>query len=178
MKIRFTVLLVAATLVGAIALTPAVAGQASAAPAAPATNTLSLNGGNFPVSIPGFGTLDSITITGFKVINGVLSAVGTAQYTPTGGTQQTTNFSASLTPTSRTCPILTLDLGAIHLDLLGLVVNTSPIHLNVTAQSGPGNLLGNLLCAVAHLLDNSGVGPLNQVAALLNGILPTGGLTL
>ena len=33
-------------------------------------------------------------------------------------------------------------------------------------QPGPGNLLGNLLCSVAHLLDNNG--PLAGLQTLLN----------
>jgi hypothetical protein len=51
------------------------------------------------------------------------------------------------------CPILDLTLGPIHLDVLGLVVDTSQICLNITADPGAGNLLGNLLCGVAGLLD-------------------------
>jgi hypothetical protein len=51
------------------------------------------------------------------------------------------------------CPILDLQLGPINVDLLGLIVETSPICLMVKAEPGGGNLLGNLLCAVARLLD-------------------------
>lgn len=51
------------------------------------------------------------------------------------------------------CPILTLDIGEIFLDLLGLQVETSEIQIDITAVAGEGNLLGNLLCAVASLLD-------------------------
>jgi hypothetical protein len=51
------------------------------------------------------------------------------------------------------CEILDLVLGPLDLDLLGLVVFLDTVHLNITAQQGPGNLLGNLLCAVAGLLD-------------------------
>jgi hypothetical protein len=73
------------------------------------------------------------------------------------------------------CQILNLDIGAIHLDLLGLVVDLSPINLDITAVSGAGNLLGNLLCAVAGLLDPNGfltdlIGTLNQLLDLLNQI--------
>jgi hypothetical protein len=52
------------------------------------------------------------------------------------------------------CPILDLALGPISLDLLGLQVDTSPICLSIDAEPGSGNLLGNLLCGVAHLLDD------------------------
>jgi hypothetical protein len=59
------------------------------------------------------------------------------------------------------CDILTLDIGRIFLDLLGLQVDIAPISIDVTAVPGAGNLLGNLLCAVAGLLDpNSALAPL------------------
>jgi hypothetical protein len=72
------------------------------------------------------------------------------------------------------CTILTLNIGAIHLDLLGLVVDLAPVNLDITAVPGAGNLLGNLLCSVAHLLDNGG--PLQGIAALLNRLLTGLGL--
>jgi hypothetical protein len=70
------------------------------------------------------------------------------------------------------CQILNLVLGPLHLDLLGLVVDLNRVVLNIVAQSGAGNLLGNLLCAIAGLLDGSAVGSqLGQIATLLNSIL-------
>jgi hypothetical protein len=39
-------------------------------------------------------------------------------------------------------------------DVLGLVVDLSAINLNISAVSGPGALLGNLLCALVGLLDD------------------------
>ena len=71
------------------------------------------------------------------------------------------------------CQILDLVLGPLDLDLLGLQVHLDQVHLNITAQSGPGNLLGNLLCAVAGLLNGpTGLNAvLTQIAALLNQIL-------
>jgi hypothetical protein len=64
------------------------------------------------------------------------------------------------------CPILHLDLGPLFLDLLGLQVDLSQVVLDIGAQPGPGNLLGNLLCAVTGLLDSPG-----GLARLLNQIL-------
>ena len=49
----------------------------------------------------------------------------------------------------------------LFLDLLGLEVT-------IVAVPGAGNLLGNLLCAVAGLLDNGG--PLQGIVGLLNNI--------
>lgn len=68
-----------------------------------------------------------------------------------------------------TCDVLSLVLGPLDLNLLGLKVHLDKVVLNITAVAGAGNLLGNLLCAVAGLLD--GVGILGQVATLLNQIL-------
>jgi hypothetical protein len=67
------------------------------------------------------------------------------------------------------CPILNLVLGPLDLDLLGLQVHLDKVVLNIVAQSGAGNLLGNLLCAVAGLLDQAGI--LTQLTDLLNQIL-------
>ncbi len=66
-----------------------------------------------------------------------------------------------------TCPILHLVLGPLNLNLLGLNVHLNQVVLDITAQSGPGNLLGNLLCSVANLLNGSPL-PVGQVTGLLN----------
>lgn len=76
------------------------------------------------------------------------------------------------------CPILHLVLGPLDLDLLGLQVHLDRVVLNVDAQPGPGNLLGNLLCAVAGLLDGGLQGVLGQLVTLLNQILAQLGLGL
>ena len=66
------------------------------------------------------------------------------------------------------CDILQLEIpDGVHLDLLGLQVDTSGICLDVHAERGSGNLLGNLLCNVAKLLDR---GNLNAVSALISNI--------
>jgi hypothetical protein len=69
------------------------------------------------------------------------------------------------TPPPTSCPILHLDLGPLDLNLLGLHVHLNEVILDVTAEPGPGNLLGNLLCAIAGLLD--GV----DLSGVLNGVL-------
>ena len=106
-------------------------------------------------------------------MNGVLNAVGTitGTFTPLVGAPQaiTQAVSIPLTGLAGTCTILTLHTGAISLNLLGLNVALAPIDLVITAQAAPGNLLGNLLCAVVHLLDAGG--PLSGLVALLNQIL-------
>jgi hypothetical protein len=82
-------------------------------------------------------------------------------------------------PTPGACDILTLALGPLDLDLLGLRVALDEVNLLIEAIPGAGNLLGNLLCGVAGLLDGIGGGGLgglvqgllDAIADLLNGIL-------
>jgi hypothetical protein len=70
------------------------------------------------------------------------------------------------------CDILNLVLGPLDLDLLGLEIHLSRVVLDIVAVAGAGNLLGNLLCAVAGLLDGGPLaGLLAQLADLLNQIL-------
>ena len=77
---------------------------------------------------------------------------------------------AQLPPLPNSCQILNLVLGPINLDLLGLVVRTNRINVRIDAQRGPGNLLGNLLCAITGIFDPQAVGA-RQEASALNAIL-------
>lgn len=70
------------------------------------------------------------------------------------------------------CDILNLVLGPLDLNLLGLEIHLQRVVLDIVAVPGPGNLLGNLLCAVAGLLDGGPLaGLLGQLRTLLNQIL-------
>jgi hypothetical protein len=121
------------------------------------------------------GTASSVAnITGVTAQNGQLFATGTLTTTIRDLTGAVTNvvtsaLNAPLAATG-TCQILHLDLGPLDLTLLGLHVHLNEVVLDITAQQGPGNLLGNLLCAVAHLLDNSGSNT-GGLAGLLNQLL-------
>jgi hypothetical protein len=80
--------------------------------------------------------------------------------------------SGTVTPQVTGCQILDLVLAPIDLNLLGLVVHLDRVHLNITAVPGAGDLLGNLLCGVAGLLDSSQLLNLGTVLTnLLNAIL-------
>ena len=70
------------------------------------------------------------------------------------------------------CDILNLVLGPLDLNLLGLEIHLQRVVLDIVAVAGAGNLLGNLLCAVAGLLDGGPLaGLLGQLQTLLNQIL-------
>lgn len=102
------------------------------------------------------------TFTGTAVVDGVTQEVTTAASAPISRTQA-----------GGSCDILDLTLGPLHLDLLGLVVDLNQVELDITAERGPGNLLGNLLCAVTGLLDGTGglAGAIDRLVDLINRIL-------
>jgi hypothetical protein len=77
------------------------------------------------------------------------------------------------------CQVLDLVLGPLDLNLLGLRVHLDKVVLKIDAVPAAGNLLGNLVCAVAGLLDGSPLGGLlGRVNTLLNRILGILGLSL
>jgi hypothetical protein len=70
------------------------------------------------------------------------------------------------------CPILNLEIGPLYLDLLGLNVELDdcdggPVVLTITALPGDNALLGNLLCAVAGLLNDEL--SLEEILGMLEG---------
>jgi hypothetical protein len=129
------------------------------------------------------GTVDGTAVTGtfdvtrFAVQDGTLQAVGTlgdlkdATGTTLLAAQQITL--PVVLPDSSSCQILHLELGPLDLNLLGLQVHLDKVVLDITAVPGPNNLLGNLLCAIAGLLNGpTGLNAiLTQIAALLNQLL-------
>jgi hypothetical protein len=126
----------------------------------------------------GIGTLTATAIdpTTQKVLQsrtvaGMVVPVISASTVPAAGAQQASASQISAPQPTAVCDILNLVLGPLHLDLLGLVVDLNQVVLNITAESGAGNLLGNLLCAVAGLLDQNNPSLVQQIANLLNQIL-------
>jgi len=157
---RLTLILTLVAMVGLIAA-PAV----SAAPPARG-DTLT---GTTTQTVSGGVLQSTATITEVAVdAAGNLVASGTLTYT-LGAVTGTTSFTDALLQTNGACDILTLDIGAIFLDLLGLEVDIAPISIDITAVPGAGNLLGNLLCAVAGLLD--GPNPIGSLIDRLLGII-------
>jgi len=81
----------------------------------------------------------------------------------------TTADHASTAQAGHICDILNLQIpNGLHLNLLGLQVDTSAICLDVYAQSGRSNLLGNLLCSLSDLLNNNGRNAGGQAALVKN----------
>jgi hypothetical protein len=178
--------LVAVVLAAVMTLSFATVAVAStkAAPAASATTTQVTRATNTFDNIPVKGTTAAgATFTGlldivrFRTIDGNLVAVGNLSGTlrdAAGGLLGSIVDQRVKLPVkaggASTCDILHLKLGPLDLNLLGLVVHLDRVVLDITAEAGPGNLLGNLLCAVAHLLD-SGLNLNGVLRDLLNAIM-------
>lgn len=106
-----------------------------------------------------------------KVTTTLQGARGAVPHTKTMDlkVQDVTAGSAARGVSAASCDILNLVLGPLDLNILGLEVHLNQVVLDIVGATGAGNLLGNLLCAVAGLLDGGAV--LGQIAALLNEIL-------
>ena len=132
------------------------------------------------VTVPVTGTASkggkftgNFNIREFRVVGDQIMAVGTL----TGTIQNSAgNVLGTILKTIQmivsfngaTCEILSLVLGPLDLNLLGLEVHLNQIVLDIDADP-TGGLLGALLCAVANLLN--GGGALSAIADLLNQIL-------
>ncbi len=127
----------------------------------------------------------TLTIQRFAEQNGQLVAIGTVVGTVTNTLTGVTSTlvtpvampvntngataAAAAAAATASCEILNLNLGPLDLNLLGLAVHLDPVVLDITAVPGAGNLLGNLLCAIAGLLD--GPSPVAGLVGLLNNLL-------
>jgi hypothetical protein len=171
-KLTASVAAVATFLAITVALMMPVSASAANNPVQKATASAVITGTTAAGDV--FNGIVKITSIAANATTGALTAVGTLTGTLTSstGTLLGTISQAIALPlagVSASCTILTLTLGPLDLDLLGLMVHLNQVVLTITAQPGPGNLLGNLLCSVANLLNGNGT--LSQLVALLNQIL-------
>ena len=162
-----------ASLVLALAGGAIAASTATAAPPQATGLTVPVTG-EFTDALGGVGTFTgTYEIERFTTQGGALVAVTTLTGTAVdslGNTIGTVNQTATVPlAAAGTCDILHLTLGPLDLDLLGLVVHLDQVQLDITAEQGPGNLLGNLLCGIAGILDGNAPG--NVIARLLNQLL-------
>ncbi len=94
------------------------------------------------VNFDGVGAaLNNVLSTTVDLVNSIdLSVLGVGSGSFDNGTDAIT-------------PVLDLFVAPVHLDLLGAVVDTNPIHLTITAHSGQGQVLGNVVTELANLFN-------------------------
>lgn len=170
MQQRRVIALVCSALTAGAMLTATVP-AASAASARPATSASQTTQG-LTQAVTGTvnGAPETGTLTIDRFVRQANSILAVGELVLGGQDLGTVQVPTTVTDPPGSCQILHLDLGPLDLNLLGLQVHLNEVVLDITAQQGSGNLLGNLLCAVAHLLDNNG-GALSGITALLNQIL-------
>jgi hypothetical protein len=128
-------------------------------------------------SSSGQAFVGQFTPTSITEMGGALMATDTLTGTLGGQSIGSQAVSIPVSKIDPSCKILHLTLGPIDLDLLGLLVHVDRIVITITAQSGPNNLLGTLLCDIANLLNTGGsgalatiLGDLNQILTILQGL--------
>jgi hypothetical protein len=180
-RVRLIALPLLAVLMGIALLLPLSAGGASSQTAASQASTTCSNTATCPITGTVtnraghvYGTFTgTLTITQFAAQNGQLVAQGTLSGTVTNAEGEVlktiTNRSVTMPVQSftvdPTCTVLTLTLGPLDLNLLGLMIHLNQVVLTITAQTG--TLLGNLLCSLVTTPPPT----LAQIIALLNEIL-------
>ena len=158
--------------IGVLAVSPVASAappKATAPSSLPIAGTVA-NGGTFT------GTLSNLH---FVNTNGVLGVAGTLTGTlkdALGNTIGTIDPTAITLPVggaaaAGSCSILHLTLGPLDLTLLGLNVHLNQVVLDITGQTGPGLLLGNLLCGLANALNGNQAGGLANLLNRLFGLL-------
>ena len=161
-----------------VAVLAAVGALAFASASAAAPPSASSSAAPIPISVTDptgtFTFNGALDLTRFVAQNGTVSALGTLTGTLTNTltgvvTTITQDVVLPLLSASGSCPVLHLELGPLDLNLLGLVIHLDKVVLDVTAQAGPGNLLGNLVCGVANALNSNRAA--TGLANLLNNLL-------
>ena len=84
------------------------------------------------------------------VLASVVSLVNSASLSVNGVSNSDAGL---LNAAAATTPVLDLYVAPVHLNLLGALVDTSPIHLTITAHSGQGLVLGNVVADLANLFN-------------------------
>ncbi len=166
-SMRWVALLIAALMVMIIPVGAAAQRSSAVGQDGPAATQDKTRAVNTFTNIPVEGTTEDggtfrgvLDIINFRVIDGDLIAVGELTGTVrdadggrVGRVQDERVRLPLILANASSCDILKLRLGPLDLDLLGLQIHLDRIVLDITAEAGPGNLLGNLLCAIAGLLD-------------------------
>ncbi len=107
--------------------------------------------GNLLTTAANLVNLQGVNTALDNVLNNVISLLNESGLSVSGVNSKSGPLSS--TAAAATTPVLDLNVAPVHLSLLGVDVDTSPIHLTITAQSGKGLVLGNVLTDLANLFN-------------------------
>jgi hypothetical protein len=88
-----------------------------------------------------------------NALNNVLSTAVDLANSATLAVNGVTPGSLDTSTATGSTGVLDLFVSPVHLNLLGLLVDTAPIHLTVTANAGPGLVLGNAVTELANVFN-------------------------
>ncbi len=128
--------------------------------------------GNLLTSVANLLNLQGVNNALNTVLGSVVGLLNSASLNVSGvATNGPLNTSSE--PAGTVTPVLDAFIAPVHLNLLGALVDTSPIHLTIKAQSGPGLILGNVVTDLADLLNSAKPRALNvnQINNALTNLL-------
>jgi len=167
--------------VGAVAVTvilaslAATTGPAAGGPAAPrvgqATGTIHVG-----FAVTKFVARGKTLIAVGKTITTYQSTDGAYTVSKPFVSRVTRGHVRSVQSASRICDVLNLNLGPLHLELLGLIVDLNKVVLTIKADSN-GGLLGGLLCGLAGTSGLPGTTGLTTAATQLTKVAQSSGLS-
>lgn len=168
-------------LVGVLAICGALAGLASAGNAAPASSAQQAGETNGMVNVN--FVINRFVRQGRRIVaqGAVVARYGSDTTAPvfkrTPFTARIATKRPAFSSTARICDVLTLTLGPLHLELLGLIVDLSRVVLTIKADSN-GGLLGSLFCSLAGGLGaTASPARLNAAAARMTRAARANGLS-
>jgi hypothetical protein len=110
-------------------------------------------------AVGGLATLlntEAVSAAVNNVLGSVVTLVNSASADVAGvldGTFTASPTSSDTAAAANLTPVLNLFVAPVHLDLLGVIVDTGPITLTVRARAGAGLVLGNVLTAISDLFN-------------------------
>ena len=119
----------------------------------------------------------ALTVTGFGVARGVLQVAGTLAGWCTADDATGPAFALEITVPADigvlgapgACRTLRIRIDPVDVDGPRFALHTVEVVVALTAPTGPGNLVGNLLVAIGNALDSGA--PATHVADLLNHVV-------
>ncbi len=119
--------------------------------------------GNLLADVSGLLNTQGVSKALNTVLGSVINLANASTLSVNGSTPSTTYTS--------TTSVLDAFIAPVHLNLLGALVDTSPIHLQILAHAGNGLLLGNIVTGLANLLNNPSGNLVKDLESGLNNLL-------
>lgn len=109
--------------------------------------------GNLLGDVSTLVNVPAVTAVVNNVLGNVVTLLNSGSLSVAGVTTSSGPLSSPGSSSTSTTPVLTLHVAPVTLNLMGAVVTTSPIDVTLTALSGQGLVLGNVVTDLANLFN-------------------------